>query len=92
MLTYRQRILILLTWLAVIGAIATLIWAKNIDQQLQNPPLLQNQASSSLSGTQIQKAEETGMLVSNFEGILSQDQIAELYEGEQDFWFTSSIE
>lgn len=90
MLTSKQRILIALTGLAAAGAVATLIWARTIDQQLQNPPLLQKEDVHAFSGQELETPEqESGLLVSNFEGILSQEQLAELYEGEQDFGFTS---
>lgn len=84
MLTKRQRILIIFTLLAVAGAIYTLIWAKNINSMLENPPLLQKPAETQ-EENQPTETIENGLLLSNFDSLLSEDQLAELYEGEQEF-------
>lgn len=84
MLTKRQRMLIFLTLLAVAGAIYTLIWAKQVNTMLENPPLLQK-SSEMQPETTTTESLENGLLLSNFDALLSDEQIADLYEGEQDF-------
>lgn len=81
MLTKKNILLAVATLLALAMAISAILWAKSVDQQLQNPEIFGE--SNAVSG------EQEDFLVSDFAGLLSGEDMEALYEG-QDWHFTST--
>lgn len=81
MLTKKNILLAVAALLALAMAIFAILWAKSVDQQLQNPEIFGE--SNAVSGTQ------EDFLVSDFAGLLSGEDMEALYEG-QDWHFTST--
>lgn len=74
MLTKKNILLAVAALLALAMAIFAILWAKSVDQQLQNPEIFGE--TNAVSGTQ------EDFLVSDFAGLLSGEDMEALYEGQ----------
>lgn len=95
MITKNQLILLIGAVLAVLAAVYVLVRTRNINKQLENPGMLQSveaeKESQQTTGSAPRSGEDSNVLSSDFDKMLSDSDLAELYEGE-DYGFISQSE
>lgn len=85
MMNKKNILLLIIAIVSLAGAVFALRWSKQVDQQLQNPEILTNQANS--------EEESAQYLSSAFDNLFSGEDMASLYEGQTgDFNTSESID
>lgn len=78
MITKKTLILLAVAVLAVTGAVFSLLWSKKVNQEIENPTFFLDAEETSMTWE-----DAVQFLMSDFEGLLSGDDVASLYEGEE---------
>lgn len=86
----RTFFLSLLAVISLIVAIATFLWIRKIDKQLQEPTTIHLQADVPTVSGDVELGHDE--LQAGFDGLLSDEGVAELYAGEENYGFTGMAE
>ena len=83
----------ILALLSIVAMVFVLLWQKRIQQQFQNPELMTLSETSEAIATET-ALHDSGIdfLMSDFESLLSGNDLETLYQWEQDYGFITSQE
>ena len=83
----------ILALLSIVAMVFVLLWQKRIQQQFQNPELMTPSEISEKRTTETPlQTSGIDFLVSDFESLLSGNDLETLYQWEQDYGFITSQE
>ena len=83
----------ILALLSIVAMVFVLLWQKRIQQQFQNPELMTPSEISEKRTTETPlQTSGIDFLMSDFEGLLSGNDLETLYQWEQDYGFITSQE